>query len=206
MACGQVRAHQVVPTRELGPNWVGAIPTWGARGHPRARVRAQTWPGSAAQLRSGTRIFRPPHTPWTLKSFVKNVILFRPFSAQPRMGRKAYPCGAKFRPSGGGVPLEKKRLTISPSLGQGLPDTPARRASRGPCLADRAQTRSVRGHIPPSQGRNFACAGIGFPSSASGPSSGPNAASKQDRPRPGKGSKKAKKMAFFPGLRRKVQG
>ena len=39
MACGQVRAHQVVPTRELGPDWAGAIPTGGGQGPPRVRVR-----------------------------------------------------------------------------------------------------------------------------------------------------------------------
>ena len=81
---------------------------------------------------SGTRIFRPPHYPWTLKSFVKNVILFRPFSRSEDGSESLSLPQAKFLTSGGGVQLEKKRLTISPSLGQGLPDTPARKPRGDP--------------------------------------------------------------------------
>ena len=188
---------------------MGAIPTRGARGPPergsgpselvrREGLKVQIWYTDF----SGT----PPQR--QLNEFCqKFVILFRHFSVRSTgKWSESLSLRSEVPSFGWGSAACNPRLTRSPSLGQGLPDTPARRASRGPCLADRAQTRSVRGHIPPSQGRNFACAGIGFPSSASGPSSGPNAASKQDRPRPGKGSKKAKKMAFFPDLRRKVQG
>jgi hypothetical protein len=69
MACGQVRAHQVVPTRELGPDWVGAIPTWGARGPPRARVRCP----SMARKRSAAAIwytdFQTPPLPLDFNEF-----------------------------------------------------------------------------------------------------------------------------------------
>ena len=172
MACGQVRAHQVVPTRELGPDWVGAIPTRGARGPPERGSRVSRGPragvtsGTARdRSHSGTRIFRPPHYPWTLKSFVKNVILFRPFSRSEDGSESLSLPQAKFLTSGGGVQLEKKRLTISPSLGQGLPDTPARKPRGDPAwltVPRLGQSGAIYPHLrdgtPPA-------AGIGFPSS-----------------------------------------
>ena len=76
MACGQVRAHQVVPTRELGPDWVGSIPTRGARGPPERGSRVSRGPRAGGHIRSTARQvalwytdFQTPPLPLDFKKF-----------------------------------------------------------------------------------------------------------------------------------------
>ena len=76
MACGQVRARQAVPTRELGPDWVGAIPTRGARGPPERGSRVSRGPRAGGHIRSIARRvalwytdFQTPPLPLDFKKF-----------------------------------------------------------------------------------------------------------------------------------------